>query len=279
MGQNFNLGGGTLKPEISLGALFGMASTEITGPTADSSTTTKDPASNYTRISLTAAADYEFAPKGNVTTTLSGDYTFSITLKPATVYEGKNTSASGQFGTTIGATDFESSDEGSNIANALNVNFKKSYNINGNWSAAWKAGVGLGFNSSETKWSGTQTVGGVKNDIDSEGTVTTTFSVRPLAAAALTYNFASKPFSLHAGVELTNAAVVITSMENKDTKQVTDSYAFTPLSTSFGLGGALKPTENLMLDMMLTGLTGLNNFTFSFNANSINIAFLLSLKV
>jgi hypothetical protein len=286
-GKNFSLGGGTLKPEFGLNVTFAPGSTKLTDVgTPNSSSTVKDPASatspNYTAISLKAAADYEFAPQGNVTTTLSGDYTFTLRLKPDAVYEGKNTSAAGQYGVSIGATDFKSSDKGAYITNSLNASYKRSYDIDERWSAAWKAGAGLGFNFTETKYSGTQTVSGVTSDIDQKGTATTTFTVNPLAAAALTYKFASKPFSLHTGLGL-GAGVRIENRENKDytptTKQVVTTYTYSPLSTYFALGGTLNPTENFTIDMILTGGTGISNFNFYFDATSVVVGFLLGLKI
>jgi hypothetical protein len=273
-GKNFSLGGGTLKPEFGLNAILALGSIEETNSVTNSSTTTKDPASNYTQISLRAAVDYDLAPKGNATTTLSGDYTFSIRLKPATVYEGKNASASGQFGVPLGSGDFESSDKGAYITNALNLGYKQSYDIDGNTSVAWKAGAGLGFDFNETKYEGSYG----STSIDDKGTATTTFYVNPLAAAAFTYKFAGKPFSLNAGVGL-GAGVKITNVENKTSKRVETTYAYSSLAPNFAIGGALSPSDSLLIDMRLTGTTNIGNFSFTFNANNILVGFLVGFKV
>jgi hypothetical protein len=281
-GKNFSLGGGTLKPEFGLTGTFALASIEITDGVANSSSTTKNPADNYTQIALRAAADYEFAPNGNATTTLSGEYIFGIRLKPGTVYEGKNDSASGLYGTTFGASDFESSDKGAYITNDLNLGYKQSYDIDRNTSVAWKAGAELGFDFRETKYSGTQTIAGVTSDIDQKGTATTVFSVSPLAAAAVTYKFAGKPFSVNAGVGI-RAGLTITSVENKDftptTKRVETTYAYNDLTPNFAIGGTLSPSDSLLLDLRLTGATNIGNFTFIFDANNIVVAFLLGFKM
>jgi hypothetical protein len=272
-GKNFTLGGGTLKPEFGLNVYSYLNGSEVTDSIANSSLTTKN---GNTQISLRAAAEYEFAPQGNVTTTLSGAYTFSFTLKPDPCIEGKNTAYSG-YGIPGGSyASFRSTDKGATIGNNLSAFYRKRYDINDRLSAAWNAGGYLSFNFSEIKYSGSYD----GTSIDDKGTVVTGFDILPSAAAAFTYEFAGKPFSISAGTQL-RTEVYIYKTENKNSpKTVTTSYDYYPLGVYFGLGGALTPSENFTLDLRLSGgTTGISNFEFTFDASSINIGFLLSFKV
>jgi hypothetical protein len=272
-GKNFSLGGGTLKPEFGLGVQFD-ADGNYEYESGPASVTYK---AGYTSIALRAAADYEFAPKGNATTILSGDYTFILHLKPNPALEGKNVTvpASLPFGGTT-VTSIEARDEGAFIQNALNAVYIKKYDINDRISAAWKAGGSLAFDFYEEKWS--STINGVKSP-SVKGTTTTEFTITPGAAAAVTYNFGNKPFSVNAGVAL-GTSWSVEKIDNKDSKIVTTTYTFTPLTPpTFNLGGTLKPSEEFTLDLYLTGTgTRLSNYVFYFNATNIQVGFLLSFK-
>jgi hypothetical protein len=277
-GKNFTLGEGTLKPEFGLAVQFDVDGNEKYSVGSTSATYK----AGYTSIALRAAADYEFAPQGNVATTLSGDYTFVLNLKPSPAYEAKNYAiVSGDplsgYGLTGTLESVELSDKGAYIMNRLNASYSKRYEINERWSAAWKAGAGLGFDFEEEKYSGSYRIGGSTTNVDDDGTATTTFSIEPTAAAAFKYKFASKPFSLNAGVAL-DTGFAVRKENDKANKDITTTYDFDDLTATFGLGGTLNPMENFTIDMYLNNALG-SNFNFTFNANNISIGLMLSLKM
>jgi hypothetical protein len=273
-GKNFALGGGLLKPEFGLGVDFDLDNEKYKG--LGGSYTTKE---GKTTVYLRAAADYEFAPQGSTTSTLSGEYTLSIGRKPDPVIEVKNqTFPAGWWGAGGTVDKAKASDKGSDVGNDLSIAYSKTYNIDERWAAAWGIGGDLGFDVSKTKPSASATVSGTTITYKSKGTTTTTFTVDPEASAALKYNFATKPFTLYAGAKLT-AGISVKKEDVKNTKTVTKTYTFTPLTPQFALGGSLKPTENFAIDMKLEGNTNMNGFNFHFGANSIDIALQLSLKL
>jgi hypothetical protein len=276
-GKNFSLGGGILKPEFGLGVQFD-ATDNYEYEAGSESVKYKG---GYTSIALRAAADYEFAPKGNATTTLSGDYTFVLHIKPNPALEGKNGSPGISPFTGGPYNSYKVSDKGAFIQNYLNVFYGQRYDIDENISMAWKAGGGLTFHSFEEKISGSSTTAGVTSDLpDDKGTVTTEFGINPEAAVAFIYQFTGKPFSVNAGAGV-KAGFTRESVNNKNSKIVNTTSTFSSLSPTLNLGGTLSPTENFTIDMKLSNTAGtnLNNFAFHFDATDIEVGFLLNFKI
>jgi hypothetical protein len=326
-GRNFALGGGTLKPEISLGASFNNNSVEATkagvgnffGKT--SKFTRNSNGSHFTNLFVKVGADYVFAPNGNVTSTLKAYYALRVDLAPEFTTKATNwtvVDATDPIGDLLGVvpgTEVESVkkvDTDTWITHNLKVHFKKSYAIDERWSAAWLAGGVLGFGSREQKaksytykFFGDDTKYDVYAPVNQETfpgwhpedqkkpITTSVFNINPQAAAAFKYNFASKPFSLFAGIGLSTAFQIQTveqsrqsggarNSNDKYVKDETTTLTATGLTTNFGLGGTLKPTESFAIDMLLSNNSGTNfdnNFNFGFNATDIVIEFLASLKI
>jgi hypothetical protein len=254
-GKNFAVGSGTLMPHIS--ASFDIDTTETKTVTDKTKIENRQP--SYIGLSLGAGYGFGATSGGNE---VWADYSIKLAAYPDPISETPDVTKTTQLG--------------SDVKNTLEIGSWNGYALNDRWTVAWVATLGLGLDSKVEK---VKTVTPAETKEEKPKT-TTVFSVTPGAAAGIKYDFATKPFTLKAGVgsgiNFTGTKIV-QEAESADAKTEDDTFAWTALAPSLAIGGVLTPTENFYIDMELVSAIP-NSFQWALDLTRPTINFLVCIK-
>jgi hypothetical protein len=262
-GKNFAVGSGTLMPHIS--ATFDIDTAEYK---YDDGTKTHFGGKEPLDIGISLGAAYGFGATsgGNE---IWADYSINLAAYPDPASD---------------IQDVKTTQTGSRVKNLLGIGSWNGYALNDRWTVAWVATLDLGLDSEDTKSKTVTTAGST----DNKGITTSTFSATPGAAAGIKYNFATKPFTLKAGIGtgIKFEGKKVVNETNTANKIETDTFTWTALNPTLAIGGVLTPTENFYIDMELRNAINDPNdptpasdpFTWNLDLTRPEIRFLVCLK-
>ncbi|MDR3191588.1 MAG: hypothetical protein LBT87_00820 [Treponema sp.] len=243
-GRNFELGGGTLAPEFSIGYQISTFKVEQKGTDAFS----------YVRYYDFDAGrwvdDDYFEKMGHFQLGLGAEYTspseahwfgleygLDIGVHPSTIEKigGESISWKGYW-----------------VGNGLAVSYKRSVELNERFSLNLGANLGLGLVNARVDYTGLpDPYDGIE------------FSVNPDVGIAVAYAFAKRPFTLYSGIGLSSLDSdgdgendpfysVVYANDNADPATETYTHTFVPWGLSAGLGLNFAPFENFTLGLNLS---------------------------
>jgi hypothetical protein len=253
-GKNFDIGPGTLKPEIGILYGFNLQKTETTVTTTTPPIITGNGTTSggHAPLQLLIQGDYVFPENGGRQSVISFSEFFDYHIFPDPVNETSTTPASGTSTTTR---------KGKAWANTLGLGFKRTYAIDEKFSVAWNVTGALTYRTTDTEEETEVKVPGfTSTTTHNYGDTTTEIGFTPRARLGFTYQFVPDKFALHghAGVELSFTRTEVSSNAPNDKTSTTTTSWGNGLAPLAGLGGTFQLHPMAAFDFTITTTTGGN---------------------
>ncbi|MDR1305948.1 MAG: hypothetical protein LBK74_00040 [Treponema sp.] len=248
-GKNFDVGPGTLKPEIGILYGFNPAETKTTTFATDLTTTTNG---GYAPLQLLIQGDYVFPENGGRQSVISFSelFDYHIFQDPT----AKRSPALGLGPDTSSST----TRKGKEWDNTLSLGFKRTYELDEKFSVAWNAEGVFSYSTSDTEAETEVKTPGSTTTTHAYGDTTTTIGLTPRARLGFTYQFVPDKFDLHghAGVQLSFTRTKVSSNVPNSKESTTTTNWDNGLTPFAGLGGTFQLHPMAAFDFAINTTTG-----------------------